>query len=443
MDADDTRAAFDRELIDAFSDGASSQLQAIVDEASRVLGRPMFLADRHVHVLAYTEHGEEEVDRTRFIGLTKQPLPRDLLAWFEQHGMWTAERPLRIPANPALDYTARVVAPIRCQGHHLGTLACTDPGDTMDARDFERLGAFAAEAGVVLYRERLLLDRDRSRERELLRDVLSTDEAIRHEAVWQLAELDLFAPGGQVAALAIPLDRIQPDRAPDEVRLAADVALMRVRRHLAPKHGLHLRRPDHALLVASLEDPSIRADGLRAFARRVGDELAAALPRRGGGAAPIVAIGGVAPDLSGAAASYDQALRTAKVAAMISGFGDVVCWDDLGVYQLLTEIPLDGLGSTLLHAGLRRLLSDPRAGELVPTLERFLDLAGNTQQTAASLYLHRTTLYHRLRRIEQLAGVDLSKGDDRLALHLSIKLARMQGVAWPAAAGETETAAKP
>jgi DNA-binding PucR family transcriptional regulator len=76
------------------------------------------------------------------------------------------------------------------------------------------------------------------------------------------------------------------------------------------------------------------------------------------------------------------------------------------------------------------VLSDPRTRHLVATLERYLDFAGDTRKTAGSLYLHRTSLYQRLRRVERLAGVDLANGDDRLALHLSLKLARLQGMTW-------------
>lgn len=444
VDGNDVAAALDSELVGADGGEPGSHLQPIVDEASRVLGRPVLLTDRHVRVLAYTRHQADELDRTRLMGIMKQPMGPELLAWFGRHGMWTAERPFRIPGNPELEYEPRAVAPIRFRGHHLGTLACTDRDETMSDEDLARLGAFADEAAVVLYRERLLLDLDRARERELLRDLLADDERIRQEAVWQLRELDLFVSGSRVVVLAIPLDpvaireRAEPaGRDPSAVhpRLAVEAALMRIRRHLAPRHGLHLLRPDHALVLASLDEPGIRTEGVEALARRIRDDLAASLPATAG-RGPVVAVGGVARELAGAVVSYDQALRAAKIATSVASFGDVVCWDELGVYQLLTEIPVEGLGATVLHAGLRRLLADPRAAELVPTLERFLDLAGNTQQTAASLYLHRTTLYHRLRRVEQLAEVDLHKGDDRLALHLSLKLARMQGVAWPVAVGE-------
>jgi DNA-binding PucR family transcriptional regulator len=72
----------------------------------------------------------------------------------------------------------------------------------------------------------------------------------------------------------------------------------------------------------------------------------------------------------------------------------------------------------------------------VRTLECYLTHAGDTQATARALHVHRTSLYHRLRRVEQLAMVDLSSGDERLVLHLGLKVARLQGLSWAAGADD-------
>jgi len=55
------------------------------------------------------------------------------------------------------------------------------------------------------------------------------------------------------------------------------------------------------------------------------------------------------------------------------------------------------------------------------------DSEGNAHATAERLQLHRTTLYYRLQRVEQLAGTDLKDGHERLCLHLALKLARLTG----------------
>jgi DNA-binding PucR family transcriptional regulator len=64
---------------------------------------------------------------------------------------------------------------------------------------------------------------------------------------------------------------------------------------------------------------------------------------------------------------------------------------------------------------------------LVETLEAYLDLAGDAKATAAALSLHRATLYYRINRIEEITGARLKTGEDRLALHLGLRLARLHG----------------
>ncbi|WPB88004.1 PucR family transcriptional regulator [Streptomyces malaysiensis] len=74
---------------------------------------------------------------------------------------------------------------------------------------------------------------------------------------------------------------------------------------------------------------------------------------------------------------------------------------------------------------MRDLLADPEQQILVSSLEEFLDRAGDVSRTAAALHVHRTTLYHRLKRVEVITGLDLDNGLDRLTLHLALKLSRL------------------
>ena len=64
--------------------------------------------------------------------------------------------------------------------------------------------------------------------------------------------------------------------------------------------------------------------------------------------------------------------------------------------------------------------------ELARTAEEFLDRAGDAQATAEHLIIHRSTLYQRLSRIEQLCNLDLHhSGEDRLITHLGLRLLRL------------------
>jgi DNA-binding PucR family transcriptional regulator len=79
----------------------------------------------------------------------------------------------------------------------------------------------------------------------------------------------------------------------------------------------------------------------------------------------------------------------------------------------------------LIPLGLVDLLKAPEAAILVSTLETYLDHAGDAQAAAAALFVHRSTLYNRLHRIEELTGFDLRHGDDRLELHIGLRMWRL------------------
>ena len=136
-----------------------------------------------------------------------------------------------------------------------------------------------------------------------------------------------------------------------------------------------------------------------------------------------VGIGG-AHALPAARRSYRQARDAVAVAQRVARFGRVAAWDELGVYRTLVRFPHD-LDDEALHPGLVVLLRDGAHAPLVETLEAYLDRAGDVKATAEALNLHRATLYYRLQRIEEITGARLKVGEDRLALHLGLRLARL------------------
>jgi PucR family transcriptional regulator, purine catabolism regulatory protein len=65
-------------------------------------------------------------------------------------------------------------------------------------------------------------------------------------------------------------------------------------------------------------------------------------------------------------------------------------------------------------------------GELLDTLECYLDTESSLTDTAAALGIHRNTVTRRLRRIEELIGVSLHHPDERLALQLACRLSHRE-----------------
>jgi len=96
-------------------------------------------------------------------------------------------------------------------------------------------------------------------------------------------------------------------------------------------------------------------------------------------------------------------------------------WDSLGAWRFVVEAP-ESLRLAEIHPGAEILASRPRT-DLVSTARVVLDLGGDVAAAAAALHIHRTTLYYRLDRIQELTGVDLRAGAGRTDLQLALWLA--------------------
>ncbi|HZV72280.1 MAG TPA: helix-turn-helix domain-containing protein [Conexibacter sp.] len=395
-------------------------LQEIADAAADELRRPVVLDDRWGRLLAHSAHGDG-VDAVRLATIRKQVLEPAVLAWIDAHGVASARHAVRVPPNPALAMDARVCAPIRCGGRLLGHVWLIDRGESLTDAQLRRLEQLAGEAGVALHRDLLARHARRSRTQELVRDLLADDRRDRHAAAWELVELELVEHDGPSVVLVVVPQA--PDGALDGAVL--DAAVDRVCRRLGMGAVLQLVRPGHVALVVSRAEPGLRGRAAAQLAAHVGGAVAAVLNAPAD--AIRVAIGGDVERLGEAHASYRQALHAARIAGLAQGrFGAVVSWSELGVYRLVAELSLEQLDPAVLHSGLPALLASRETQVLAHTLECYLDNAGDASATAAALRVHRTTLHHRLRRLEELGGIDVADGEQRLTLHLGLKLARLR-----------------
>jgi hypothetical protein len=67
-----------------------------------------------------------------------------------------------------------------------------------------------------------------------------------------------------------------------------------------------------------------------------------------------------------------------------------------------------------------------RSGPLLAeALEAVLDAGGDAGGAAARIHVHRSTLYRRLEATEELTGLSLESGENRLRLHLALRMARL------------------
>ncbi|MEU0810233.1 helix-turn-helix domain-containing protein [Streptomyces sp. NPDC005970] len=425
--------------------------QQLVDEISAALGAPATLENRDFGLIAFgAQDGGRDLDESDEADGADEPAldpvrTRSILrrrstaavrAWFEGFGIARAQAPLRIPPDPGAGvFMGRICLPVRHRGvvhgyvwllddGHLSDLELGGPAGPPDprlARAMEtaaRIGALlAAEARADEELGRMLRDlligepggRDAARTalRAALRGAADGPLALVAVTPWApgdgadavdyrsarlpsppgvaavcvLAGAGPAVPAGPMASLAA-LVRLRASTALDPARTAAERLL---------------RSPEAAARAA--------APGSGAGTGRGGGFAGVSEPRRG---------------LDDLPAAWPEALAAARAARADPRLGPVAEWSAIGPYRLLAALPARAGPDPAVRA-----LLEPSHAELARTAEAFLDCAGQASRTAQALGIHRQTLYYRLSRVEQLTGLDLDAGEDRLLLHMALKSARL------------------
>ncbi|WP_367326141.1 PucR family transcriptional regulator [Streptomyces sp. HUAS ZL42] len=383
--------------------------QELVDEISELLGAPATLENRDFELIAFGAYdSEDDLDataldpvRTRSI-LTRRSTAK-VRKWFEGFGITRATGPVRIPPTPEAGvYRGRICLPVRHRGVVLGYVWLLEgepgPSDEQLTASMEvtgRIGALLADEaqhGADLTRElRAVLSAERGWQRDMAVAELRTALGVR-------------ADGPHTVVCVAPWPSADPDDAPSVRTLPGATALCTVPWG-ATGHSL-------ALLVR------LRSTDTLTPATSAAGRL---LERAGaGGGPPAAGIAAARLGLADLGAAWHEASAAARAALAEPRFGPVAEWSGIGPYRLLTSLPPE----TSRDPAVAPLLS-PAHHELARTAEVYLDCAGQAGRTAAELGIHRQTLYYRLSRVEQLTGLDLDDGEDRLLLHMALKATRL------------------
>ncbi|MFE2864694.1 PucR family transcriptional regulator [Embleya sp. NPDC059259] len=396
-------------------------LQSLVDELSERLQRSVAIDDVGLRLLAASRHFGDE-DAVRVASVLNRGVRPEIADRVLGQGIagWTRPGRVRIDVPGC---RPRWCVPIRCDGLLLGYLWLIDDASAATEAQLASAEAAAGRAGIVLYRRLLLHERVKARHEAILRELVGSDPAGRLQAAADLRAEQVFA------AEAGPF-RVVAAQCVDEPGAAAgahEVAL-----EAAVEEGLRALPEQGRLMVAQRSRAWILLGPPATAAAELPDVLGGRIIARftdltRGAGRVVVGVGAPVDRLDRVPDSYRQALLAVRAALLVPGLGDLARSGELGPYELLLRLPAAELRAAARVPALVALERADAHGVLLSTLAAFLDHAGDVRRTAALLCVHRATLYHRLRRIEALTGCRLDRGDDRLTLHLGLKLRDLAG----------------
>lgn len=137
-----------------------------------------------------------------------------------------------------------------------------------------------------------------------------------------------------------------------------------------------------------------------------------------------IAIGDYHPGLSGISASYHQAKTTLSVGTKLKPDQEIYIYDDYQLPVFLAQTVANGIDGVLKHS-YKALLQHDKKGELLETLQAYIEENGESNSVANRLFIHRNTLRYRLDRINEITGKDPRKVKDLLDLYLSMLISKI------------------
>ena len=175
-----------------------------------------------------------------------------------------------------------------------------------------------------------------------------------------------------------------------------------------------------ALLPGGPDDELFGLAERVARAGRGGDRVGAGLPAGAGRAVPA---GRARETFHEARCALEARLLGAAGTSNGDGAHPLTTYRDLGSFALLLSLQDSDALRLFCESMLGPIEADEGhyGGELVRSLEAFIECNGQWEAAARRLFCHRHTLRYRMRKVEELTGRDLSSARDRIEFWLALR----------------------
>lgn len=126
--------------------------------------------------------------------------------------------------------------------------------------------------------------------------------------------------------------------------------------------------------------------------------------------------------------SYQEAKNALKISKMVKQDTQIYFYDDLDLYSFIAQVTNGKFLDDYVEHKIGKLLEIDRTqeGNLVETLEAYLDHNCNANATAEYLYIHRNTMRYRLDKIRHTLNADFNNLSDCIEFKLAFAIMRFR-----------------
>ncbi len=385
-------------------------LTDLVNTLSQIINRSVLIEDTTFRVLAQTYLGP--LDEMRRKSMLKNRTPPDASQKLLRAGVYARMKrdlkPVRMSPMPEIGMTReRLVVPIVVDRDIYGYLWVITDKETHEF-DMIAVGHGATVAALIIFKENAVAKAEAARRGDFFDQLLDYDEGNRHLLQERARRLNFNLEKNHQVILVYG----RPKGGGNARPLLGDV-----------QEWFH-REGRSPLIVWRNERVVVVLEGTRAqhTAQKMSTEMRH--PARN----LLIGVSNVAADFTELAGCYEQAQEVIHIQELLSIDEGVYYFKDLGLLHWLYHLPAEALsGNQFLQSLLELDAHDQRRNtELVKTLEGYLDNGCSLVETAVVLHIHRNTLVHRLKRIEELIDLDLHDPLQKLNMHVALRQYRLQ-----------------
>ncbi|WP_262386982.1 helix-turn-helix domain-containing protein [Streptomyces sp. TRM49041] len=393
-------------------------LFSLAQTTAILTGGIVSIEDTANRVLAYSRSADhDEADDLRRLSILGWQGPEAYLAKLREWGVFqrlrTSDDVVDIDSHPELGIRRRLAVAIRSGDRQLGTIWVQEGSTPLTERSDQALLGAARVAALQLVRRRREVSADLMLTRSLTAGLL--EGSTGPQPLANHLGLDAFRPAAVLGFSYGAAESTGPELTRAEVANLISV-------HTAARHRAALvTETEQRVYVLLPQLPcSIDIGTLRGW----GQEIAEAA-RRYLGLALRCGVGCIVPGLGEVPESRRETDRILDAMADVDVAATVAALPDIQAEVLVSEM----LGLLAARPDMR----DPRLtavvahdsrhqGRLAESILVYLDAFGDVRAAAARLHVHPNTLRYRIRRAEELTGLDLSRPDQRLLAMLQLRL---------------------
>jgi hypothetical protein len=379
-----------------------TDLFALTDSLAEAIGGAVIIEDRLSRVLAYSRL-HQHADPARVATILERQAPERMRAFFEARGVYAhlvaSDDPLFVAEDAEHGMTGRMVVAVRSGRELMGSVWVECPAP-LDGSALTALADGARTVALHLLRSRASADLERQVETELVIRLLEGTA----DAATAASRLGL--PHSLLRVIAVQAF----------IGTERDASLLLAFERATT--GFGWSRPGRSALAGNTVYTLLPGES-SATARKWVTGLQAALPEQVTVLAGISGAAGVA-DLVAARQEADECLALHEVwprAATPPAYDE--SWDDILLQRLRTAARTGRSPDRGPVAELRRH-DEANATEYVVTLQAWLEAQGDPAEAGERLGVHENTVRYRLRKMAEIANLQLDDAKKRLAMMIEL-----------------------